>query len=82
MCLVLAACGHDATTVAPDAAGDALPASADAATCGTRTGMRARAYPGEDPNSLPTPDAVTYAYLYLLGPDSRGVNGQRLALRG
>jgi NAD(P)-dependent dehydrogenase (short-subunit alcohol dehydrogenase family) len=49
---------------------------------GTRTGMRARAYPGEDPNSLPTPESVTYAYLYLLGPDSRGVNGQRLSLRG
>ena len=42
MCLVLAACGHDATTVAPDASSDALPPSADAATCGTRTGMRGK----------------------------------------
>jgi NAD(P)-dependent dehydrogenase (short-subunit alcohol dehydrogenase family) len=49
---------------------------------GTRTGMRARAYPGEDPRSLPTPEDVTYAYLYLLGPDSRHVKGQRLSLRG
>jgi NAD(P)-dependent dehydrogenase (short-subunit alcohol dehydrogenase family) len=43
-----------------------------------RTGMRARAYPGENPLTLPAPDDIMPAYLYLLGPDSRGVNGQAL----
>lgn len=41
-----------------------------------RTSMRQRTYPGEDPNRLPRPDAVMAAYLYLMGPDSRGVTGQ------
>lgn len=43
-----------------------------------RTSMRARAYPGEDPNSLPTPDAIMAAYLYLMGPDSQALTGQQL----
>ncbi len=42
-----------------------------------RTTMRARAYPGEDPNSLPNPDAIMATYLYLLGPDSKGVTGRQ-----
>ncbi|PRD39720.1 UNVERIFIED_CONTAM: yciK [Trichonephila clavipes] len=42
----------------------------------TRTGMRASAYPGEDPGSLRTPEEIMSLYLYLLGPDSRGVTGQ------
>ena len=42
-----------------------------------RTSMRARAYPGEDPNTLPRPDEVLATYLYLLGPDSKGINGQQ-----
>lgn len=42
----------------------------------TRTDMRAQAYPGENPASNPAPDAIMPAYLYLLGPDSKGVNGQ------
>jgi NAD(P)-dependent dehydrogenase (short-subunit alcohol dehydrogenase family) len=44
----------------------------------TRTRMRARAYPAEDPATLPAPESVTLPYLYLLGPDSRGVSGQRV----
>jgi NAD(P)-dependent dehydrogenase (short-subunit alcohol dehydrogenase family) len=35
-----------------------------------RTPMRAAAYPGEDPNSLPSPDSVTGVFLYLLSTDS------------
>jgi len=46
-----------------------------------RTALRARLYPGEDPKTLPTPEAVMPAYLFLLGPDSRGLNGQRLNAR-
>ena len=42
----------------------------------TRTGMRAQAYPGENPASNPLPEAIMPVYLYLTGPDSRGVNGQ------
>ncbi len=42
----------------------------------TRTGMRAQAYPGENPASNPLPEAIMPVYLYLMGPDSRGINGQ------
>lgn len=42
----------------------------------TRTAMRASAYPAEDPLSLPAPEEIMPVYLYLMGPDSRGVNGQ------
>jgi NAD(P)-dependent dehydrogenase (short-subunit alcohol dehydrogenase family) len=41
-----------------------------------RSRIRALAYPGEDPGSLPSPDSIMPAYLYLLGPDSRGRTGQ------
>ena len=44
---------------------------------GTRTTMRAAAYPAEDPMTLPTPQEHMPLYLYLIGPDSRGVNGER-----
>lgn len=42
----------------------------------TRTSMRRRAYPAEDVNTLTTPEAITAPYLYLLGPDSRGMTGR------
>ncbi|UUY08095.1 YciK family oxidoreductase [Pseudomonas sp. J452] len=42
----------------------------------TRTSMRAQAYPGENPANNPEPEAIMPAYLYLMGPDSKGVNGQ------
>lgn len=44
----------------------------------TRTKMRSDAYPGEDPNTLPTPDEIMNIYLYLMGADSRSVHGQAL----
>lgn len=43
----------------------------------TRTGMRVRAYPGEDPNTLPLPESIMPTYLYLLGPGSKGITGQQ-----
>ena len=43
----------------------------------TRTTMRAKAYPGEDPNTLPKPEEIMAAYLYLIGPDSKGLTGQQ-----
>ncbi|MDP2243925.1 YciK family oxidoreductase [Pseudomonas sp.] len=42
----------------------------------TRTDMRAQAYPGENPVNNPLPEAILPVYLYLMGPDSSGVNGQ------
>jgi NAD(P)-dependent dehydrogenase (short-subunit alcohol dehydrogenase family) len=48
----------------------------------TRTQMRALAYPGEDPKTLPAPSDVTAPYLYLLGPDSRGQTGLRIDVQG
>jgi NAD(P)-dependent dehydrogenase (short-subunit alcohol dehydrogenase family) len=42
-----------------------------------RSPMRAQAYPGEDPSTLTTADKVLGPFLYLLGPDSRGVSGAR-----
>lgn len=45
---------------------------------GTRTRMRAQAYPGEDPKTLKTPEEIISPYFFLLGPDSKGVNGQRI----
>jgi NAD(P)-dependent dehydrogenase (short-subunit alcohol dehydrogenase family) len=43
-----------------------------------RTAMRASAYPGEDPSTLPEPQQVLGAFLFLLGPDGRGLSGRRL----
>ena len=42
-----------------------------------RTGMRALAYPAEDPKRLAAPEDITATYLYLLGPESAGVSGER-----
>lgn len=41
-----------------------------------RTNMRLQAYPAEDRSTLAAPEAIVLPYLYLLGPDSRGVSGQ------
>jgi NAD(P)-dependent dehydrogenase (short-subunit alcohol dehydrogenase family) len=43
----------------------------------TRTEMRLQAYPSENPASLPPPEQVVGPYLALLGPQSRGITGQR-----
>ncbi|MHA3080597.1 YciK family oxidoreductase [Acinetobacter sp. ANC 5502] len=44
----------------------------------TRTAMRAKAFPQEDQLSLPTPESLMPAYLYLMGEDSIGMNGQSI----
>lgn len=41
----------------------------------TRTSMRSRAYPAENPSTLRPPESVTGPYLYLLGPDGRDLHG-------
>ncbi len=48
---------------------------------GTRTQMRAEAYPDEDPNSLPTPDDITEIFVYLASDDSRDITGEAFNAR-
>lgn len=42
-----------------------------------RTTMRQRAYPGEVPESVKKAAEIINPFLYLLGPDSKGVSGQQ-----
>jgi NAD(P)-dependent dehydrogenase (short-subunit alcohol dehydrogenase family) len=44
----------------------------------TRTAMRKAAYPGEDPNRLKIPSDIMAPYMYLLGPDSKGLTGRSI----
>lgn len=44
----------------------------------TQTTMRRMAYPGEAAGTNPLPEQIMPAYLYLMGKDSIGVNGQAL----
>lgn len=44
----------------------------------TRTTMRAAAYPAEDPATVPAPEDIMPAYLYLMGDESVQTNGQAL----
>lgn len=44
----------------------------------TRTEMRAAAYPEEDPLTLPKPDDITKAFVYLASDESTGVTGKSL----
>ncbi len=48
---------------------------------GTRTDMRRRAYPGEDPASVPTPEQHMDLLLYLLSAASKGVTGVKFDAR-
>ena len=43
-----------------------------------RTRMRRQAFPAEDISRLAAPEDIVRPYLWLLGPASRGVNGQSL----
>ena len=47
----------------------------------TRTGMRAQAYPEEDPLTLPAPEEIMPIFLYLASDDSVGVTGKALDAR-
>ncbi len=42
----------------------------------TRTGMRLAAYPAEDRDLLKRPEEILAPYVFLLGPDSKGVTGE------
>lgn len=43
---------------------------------GTRTAMRAKAYPDEDPLTLPTPEEITGVFVYLASAGSQAVTGK------
>jgi NAD(P)-dependent dehydrogenase (short-subunit alcohol dehydrogenase family) len=42
----------------------------------TRTKMRLSAYPAEDRDSLKGPEEILAPYVFLLGPDSKGITGE------
>ena len=44
----------------------------------TRTSMRLAAYPAEDRDKLKRPEEILSTYIYLLGPDSKGVTAESL----
>ena len=44
----------------------------------TRTGMRLEAFPAEDRDKLKRPEDILATYVYLLGPDSKGVTGESI----
>jgi NAD(P)-dependent dehydrogenase (short-subunit alcohol dehydrogenase family) len=44
----------------------------------TRTEMRAKAYPEEDPLTLPTPEQITPIFVHLASSQSQNVTGQML----
>jgi NAD(P)-dependent dehydrogenase (short-subunit alcohol dehydrogenase family) len=68
-----------AATLAAELAGGAPPVRVNVIDPGaTRTRLRRQAYPAEDAQRLPSPEALAGCYLWLLGPASRGVTGQRL----
>ncbi len=48
---------------------------------GTRTNMRAHAYPGENPMSLKTPEDIMAGYVCLMSDASIGVRGQVVELQ-
>lgn len=48
---------------------------------GTRTDMRAGAYPDEDPMTLPSPEEISPVFVYLASDDSIGVTGKEFNAR-
>lgn len=46
-----------------------------------RTAMRAKAFPAEDPQTLPAPQDMMADYLYFMGPESKGMTGQVVKAR-
>ncbi|WP_040262136.1 YciK family oxidoreductase [Pseudomonas massiliensis] len=68
-------------TLADECAGSSLIRANSLNPGGTRTDMRAQAYPDEDPQRNPTPEDIMPIYLYLMGPDSAGINGRAFDAR-
>lgn len=67
------------TRLLADELGSVSPIRVNAINPGAvRTRMRALAYPAENPATLPEPAALLGAYLYLVGPDGMGLNGESI----
>lgn len=45
-----------------------------------RTKLRMRAYPGEDPNTLPLPESIMEKFIYLMSAESKDQHGQIITL--
>ena len=45
-----------------------------------RSALRSLAYPGEDAAALNAPEDVVNPFLYLLGPDSKGITGKQFTI--
>ncbi len=45
----------------------------------TLTALRKRVFPGEDNSRVKSPESLVSLYLWLLGPDSRGIRGERFS---
>ena len=46
-----------------------------------RTRMRALAFPGEDPMTVPAPEDIMNSYIYLMSDDSKEVNGKIISCK-
>lgn len=44
----------------------------------TGTAMRSVAYPGEDQNTIASPEDIMPLYVYLMSDDSKAINGQKI----
>ncbi|MFI5322803.1 MAG: SDR family NAD(P)-dependent oxidoreductase [Thermodesulfobacteriota bacterium] len=69
------------TQVLADELGDSGPRVNSVNPGGTRTGMRANAYPDEDPLTLPAPEDISPVFVYLASDESIGVTGKVLNAR-
>jgi NAD(P)-dependent dehydrogenase (short-subunit alcohol dehydrogenase family) len=69
------------TQVLADELGESGPRVNSVNPGGTRTDMRADAYPGEDPMSLPSPEDISPVFVYLASDDSIGVTGKEFNAR-
>ncbi|HKQ32331.1 MAG TPA: SDR family NAD(P)-dependent oxidoreductase [Thermodesulfobacteriota bacterium] len=69
------------TQVLADELGESGPRVNSVNPGGTRTGMRADAYPDEDPRSLPSPEDISPVFVYLASDESKGVTGREFNAR-
>ncbi len=69
------------TQVLADELGESGPRVNSVNPGGTRTDMRAGAYPDEDPMTLPSPDDITPVFVYLASAESAGITGREFNAR-
>lgn len=69
------------TQVLADELGESGPRVNSVNPGGTRTDMRAEAYPDEDPLSLPSPEDISPVFVYLASDESIGVTGKEFNAR-